>query len=109
MQLLVHWRPGTPQETEFTANPTPEDTESAEIRGVDEGPLPRTTPLEYEWLTIRELMELDAVLLGLDTGILTPFDAVFRNPWVPLSSLPTPGAPPAGCPRAASPARPAGW
>lgn len=76
------------------ANPTPEDPETEEVRGVEAGPLPLTTPLQYEWLTIQQLVEMNAFLVGMDTKMLTPFDTCFSNPWVPLSSLPVPGAPP---------------
>eukprot|EP01032_Pedospumella_encystans_P028993 gene28993-32740_t len=44
-------------------------------------------PLEYEWLTIQELVDRNAFLVGMDTKMLTPFDTTFTSPWVPLSSL----------------------
>lgn len=94
VHLLVHWRTAAPKPTPFTPNPTPEDPETEEVRGVDAGPLPLTTPLEYEWITIQQLVDLNAFLVGMDTKMLTPFDTTFTSPWVPLSSLPVSGGPP---------------
>lgn len=101
VQLLVNWRTSAPVESVFSANPTPDDPETAEIRGVDAGPLPLTTPLDYEWVTIQQLMDAGAFLMSMDTKMLTPFETVFSNPWVPLSSLAGAPAPAAGTEKAA--------
>jgi hypothetical protein len=92
VQLLVQWRAGKPQETAFTANPTPEDPDASAVRGVDAGPLPLTTPLDYEWVTVQQLIDANAYLMAMDSRMLTPFDTTFSNPWVPLSTLSGPGS-----------------
>jgi hypothetical protein len=87
-KLLVHWKVGKAVYTPFAQNT---DTD---ILGIDAGALPLTSPLEYEWLTIAELVGMNAFLVGMDTKMLTPFEADYAHTWAPQSSLPVPGVDP---------------
>lgn len=80
--LLVRWRVGEPQETPFSPNPNPDDPFYGKIRGVDEGPLPLTTPLHYEWISVDQLVKKGAFLISMDTNMYTNTETDFAARWV---------------------------
>lgn len=80
--LLVRWRVGEPQETPFSPNPNPDDPFYGKIRGVDDGPLPLTTPLHYEWMSVDQLVKQGAFLISMDTNMYTNTETDFAARWV---------------------------
>eukprot|EP01034_Spumella_vulgaris_P022642 gene22642-28782_t len=62
------------------------------MRRDDETPLPVTTPLVYEWLTVKQLTELNAYVTAVNTNIAIPYSAGYSRHWSPLTPPVDPAA-----------------
>jgi len=90
--LLVRWRVGAPNPTPFSPNPNPDDPFYGKIRGEDEGPLPLTTPLDYEWISIHQLVSSGAFMISMDTNMYTNRETDFSSHWVSATPAAVPPA-----------------
>lgn len=87
ISVLIEWQV-FPLEDSEDSNDSLESHKAANLTGskIEFPPLPRSTPVNFKWVTIAELIDQNAFIISFDTLLKTQFKTPLGWHWLPSSA-----------------------